>query len=52
MDFTFDEKTEDYRKRLLAFMDEHVYPAESAFHAVDHGWEIPPLIARLRQRCP
>ena len=29
MDFAFDAKTEDYRKRLLAFMDEHVYPAEA-----------------------
>jgi acyl-CoA dehydrogenase len=48
MDFTFDEKTEDYRKRLLAFMDEHVYPAESSFHDVDHGWETPPVIARLQ----
>jgi acyl-CoA dehydrogenase len=46
MDFTFDEKTEDYRKRLLAFMDEHVYPAEESFHP--DGWEIPPVVARLK----
>lgn len=48
MDFTFDEKTEDYRKRLLAFMDEHVYPAEAEFHSEDHGWESPPIVARLK----
>jgi acyl-CoA dehydrogenase len=48
MDFTFDEKTEDYRKRLLAFMDEYVYPAEASFHAEDHGWETPPVIGRLQ----
>jgi alkylation response protein AidB-like acyl-CoA dehydrogenase len=48
MDFTFDEKTSDYQKRLLAFMDEHVYPAENEFRAQDHGWDIPPLIARLQ----
>jgi acyl-CoA dehydrogenase len=46
MDFTFDEKTEDYRKRLLAFMDEHVYPAEESFHP--DGWEIPPVVAWLK----
>ncbi|MCJ7726251.1 MAG: acyl-CoA dehydrogenase family protein [Acidimicrobiia bacterium] len=28
MDFEFGERTEDLRTRLLAFMDEHVYPAE------------------------
>src|SRR5689334_10885668 len=48
MDFGFDARTEDYRKRLLAFMDEHVYPAEAEF-AVD-GWEPPPVIARLQER--
>jgi acyl-CoA dehydrogenase len=47
MDFTFDSKTEDYRKRLLAFMDEFVYPAESSSEN-DHGWDIPPVIARLQ----
>ena len=41
MDFTFDAKTEDYRKRLLAFMDEYVYPAEAGYEdcvsrGVDH----------------
>jgi acyl-CoA dehydrogenase len=46
MDFTFDSKTEDYRKRLLAFMDEYVYPAEAGFHC--EGWEIPPIIDRLQ----
>jgi alkylation response protein AidB-like acyl-CoA dehydrogenase len=46
MDFTFDEKTEDYRKRLLAFMDEYVYPAEAEF--APSGWDIPPVIGRLQ----
>jgi alkylation response protein AidB-like acyl-CoA dehydrogenase len=43
MDFSFDEKTSDYRKRLLAFMDEHVYPAESSYGS--EGWGPP---AKLR----
>ena len=46
MEFGFDAKTEDYRKRLLAFMDEHVYPAEAGFE-VD-GWQPPPIIEELK----
>jgi alkylation response protein AidB-like acyl-CoA dehydrogenase len=47
MDFEFDAKTEDYRKRLLAFMDEHVYPAEPSL--ADHdGWEPPAVLPSLR----
>jgi alkylation response protein AidB-like acyl-CoA dehydrogenase len=46
MDFAFDAKTEDYRKRLLAFMDEYVYPAESS--AESEGWAIPPVIGLLQ----
>ncbi|NMO50443.1 acyl-CoA dehydrogenase [Actinoplanes sp. TBRC 11911] len=46
MDFGFDAKTEDYRKRLSAFMDEHVYPAEGAVEA--YGWEPPPVIEELK----
>ena len=46
MDFAFDEKTEDHRKRLLAFMDEFIYPAEAEPHP--EGWEIPPVIGRLQ----
>jgi len=49
MDFAYDEKTEDYRKRLLAFMDEHVYPAEDGFHESYQGdWTPPPALTRLR----
>ena len=46
MDFGFDEKTEDYRKRLLSFMDEHVYPAESTYEA--DGWGPPASLATLQ----
>ena len=46
MDFTFDATTEDYRNRLLAFMDDYVYPAESSFEST--GWEPPPVVARLQ----
>jgi acyl-CoA dehydrogenase len=46
MDFEFDAKTEDYRKRLLAFMDEHVYPAEGSYESA--GWEPPAALAGLK----
>ncbi|GAB1643041.1 acyl-CoA dehydrogenase family protein [Krasilnikovia sp. MM14-A1259] len=44
MDFAYDETTEDYRKRLLAFMDEHVYPAEAEFEAGYRGDWAPPAV--------
>ena len=33
MDFGYDTSTEEFRKRLLTFMDECVYPAEPVFAA-------------------
>ena len=49
MDFGFDEKTEDYRKRLLAFMDEYVYPAEAGFDEAYAGdWTPPPVLETLK----
>jgi acyl-CoA dehydrogenase len=55
MDFAYDERTEDLRKQLLAFMDEQVRPAEKVFEeqfaemeARGHGWERPPVIDDLK----
>jgi acyl-CoA dehydrogenase len=31
MDFAYTPKVEEYRARLLAFMDEFVYPAEAVY---------------------
>ncbi|GAA0541757.1 acyl-CoA dehydrogenase family protein [Paractinoplanes ferrugineus] len=47
MDFDFDAKTSDYQKRLLAFMDEHVYPAEPSLASHD-GWEPPAVLPSLQ----
>jgi acyl-CoA dehydrogenase len=51
MDFAFDATTIEYRDRLLAFMDEHVYPAEPVFAAQlaerEDPWAIPPVVAAL-----
>jgi acyl-CoA dehydrogenase len=32
MDFALSARTQELRERLLAFMDEHVYPAEPVYH--------------------
>jgi acyl-CoA dehydrogenase len=55
MDFSYDVRTEEFRKRLLAFMDECVYPAEPVFAAqvqentqAGRSWERPAVIADLK----
>jgi acyl-CoA dehydrogenase len=52
MDFAFDERTEELRKRLLAFMDEQIYPAEPIYaqevSAAAASWERPPVIEKLK----
>jgi acyl-CoA dehydrogenase len=52
MDFAFDDTTTELRERLLAFMDECVYPAEPVFHAQVHAaatpWVTPPVIEQLK----
>jgi acyl-CoA dehydrogenase len=51
MDFALDQTTVDYRDRLLAFMDECVYPAEPVFATQsatrENPWMPPPVIAEL-----
>src|SRR5439155_22965394 len=52
MDFAYDETTLELRERLLAFMDECVYPAEQRFReeveAADDRWGTPPVIEELK----
>jgi acyl-CoA dehydrogenase len=52
MDFAYDETTVGMRERLLAFMDECVYPAEETFreqvHAAADPWHTPPIIEELK----
>ena len=54
MDFGYDAITEDYRARLLAFMDAHVYPREAEFHATvgrqgDYwAWSRDPILRDLQ----
>src|ERR1700751_4262248 len=52
MDFGYDETTLEYQSKLLAFMDECVYPAEARFrdeaHSLDDPWGTPPVIEELK----
>ena len=53
MDFEFSPKVQDLRKRLLAFMDEHVYPNQGLFEQqVNEGdrWETPAIVDELKPR--
>lgn len=55
MEFGFDARTEELRKQLGDFMDQHVYPGEPVFaeqleQLEDRwAWTRTPLIGRLRQ---
>ncbi|MFJ6380797.1 acyl-CoA dehydrogenase family protein [Kitasatospora sp. NPDC092039] len=53
MDFAYDARTNELREQLLAFMDEHVYPAEPVLAAqlADRDrdpWAVPPVVADLQ----
>ena len=54
MDFEFSDRCKELRERLLAFMDEHVYPAEAVYEAQiaeagdPHGH--PPVMEELKEQ--
>ncbi|MGW3073262.1 MULTISPECIES: acyl-CoA dehydrogenase family protein [unclassified Kitasatospora] len=53
MDFAYDARTNELREQLLAFMAEHVYPAEPVLAAqlADRArdpWAVPPVVADLQ----
>lgn len=53
MNFDYSEKVADLRKRLLAFMDEHIYPNERTFwEQLDEGdrWQPVPVIEELKPK--
>jgi acyl-CoA dehydrogenase len=56
MEFAYDARTEELRERLLAFMDERIYPAEPLYHeqldqaeAEGNPWHRPPVMAELKK---
>ncbi|MFB7517069.1 acyl-CoA dehydrogenase family protein [Streptomyces sp. NPDC056144] len=52
MDFAYDARTEELRTRLLAFMDEHVYPAEAVAEGqralLASPWDTPQIVEDLK----
>ncbi|MFI0818420.1 acyl-CoA dehydrogenase family protein [Streptomyces sp. NPDC021098] len=52
MDFAFDARTEELRAKLLAFMDEHVHPAEAVVGEqrarLDSPWDTPAVVEDLK----
>jgi len=53
MDFNFSAKVEDYRAKLLAFMDEHVYPNERTYveqHETGEKWATPAIMEELKAK--
>ncbi len=53
MDFEYSPKVKDLRKRLIAFMDEHIYPNEDKYYAHVRGdkrWEPVPIIEELKPK--
>lgn len=54
MDFAFDARTEDLRAELLAFMADHVHPAEAVAEEQrarqDSPWRTPPVVEELKAK--
>ena len=54
MDFAYSPKTKALQEKLLAFMEEHVYPNEDKLHPEHEGaarWrEIPPILDELKAK--
>ncbi|MFF3018764.1 acyl-CoA dehydrogenase family protein [Streptomyces sp. NPDC057939] len=52
MDFAYDTRTEELRERLLAFMEEHVYPAEAVAAEqrarLASPWDTPAVFGELK----
>ena len=53
MDFEYTPKVQELRKRLIAFMDEHIYPNEPKYYAHVRGdkrWTAVPVIEELKPK--
>jgi len=52
LDFDHSEKVREFRARLEAFMDKHVYPKEETYaeqlRSADDRWTIPPIMEELK----
>ena len=53
MNFEYSPKVQELRKRLIAFMEEHIYPNEKTYYAHvkgDKRWEPVPIIEELKPK--
>ncbi len=55
MNFTMSEKQSYWRDRVIAFMNEHVYPAEATYDAQMEGfganrWQVVPVLEELKAK--
>ena len=53
MNFDYTPKVQELRKRLMAFMDEHIYPNERKWREHTRGpkrWEVVPIIEELKPK--
>ena len=54
MDFDYTPKVNALRERLIAFMDEHIYPNEKVYHdyieSAEDRWTIPPVMETLKEK--
>jgi acyl-CoA dehydrogenase len=53
MDFEYSAKTKELQRKLLAFMNEHIYPNEDKYYAhinSDKRWEPVPIIEALKPK--
>jgi len=54
MDFTYSDKVNELRRRVQAFMDEHVHPNEATYHeqqdAATDRWRPVPIIEALKPK--
>ena len=50
--FEFSQKSKDFQRRLLAFMDEHIYPNEARFHKEieQNRWQPTRIIEELKPK--
>ncbi|HEX5093619.1 MAG TPA: acyl-CoA dehydrogenase family protein [Burkholderiales bacterium] len=53
MDFEYSPRVQELRKKLAAFMEQHIYPNEATYHAHVRGpkrWEPVPIIEELKPK--
>ena len=53
MNFEFSGKVKDLQQKLIAFMDEHIYPNEKTYYdqvAEGDRWAVPPLMNELKEK--